>query len=119
MKKLFFVYCLPLGLLIGCDQPGGQSQEQQPPRQESRESGNPATAPADYVGAVLNAQQHASVRMSIITVSEAVKGFKAFEGRLPNDLEEVAHMIPGGIPDLPAGLSFHYDPETGEVTVPR
>ena len=120
MKNSFLFYFLPLGLMIGCDQPGGQSQQQQdPPRQESRESGNPVTAPADYVGAVLTAQQSASVRMAIVTVNEAVKGFQAFEGRLPRNLDEVEPMIPGGLPDLPTGLRFKYNPETGEVTVPR
>jgi len=121
MKKFILVLFLPLGFFIGCgDQSGRQNQQSAPSREGTRES-NPVHAPAEYVGAVLNAQQHASVRMSIVTVSEAVKGFKAFEGRLPRNLGELEEkgLLPGGLPELPVGLSFHYNPETGEVTVPR
>lgn len=78
--------------------------------------GNPITAPADYIGAVGQAQKQAAKVVDLVQVQQAVRQFQAAEERLPKDLDELVRegYLPA-LPKLPAGLKFEYNVKTGEV----
>jgi hypothetical protein len=81
-------------------------------------SGNPITAPVDYIGAVGAAQKQAVRVVDLTTLSQAVQAFHAGEDRLPSSLQEI--VSEGYLPRLPApptGSEFAYDPRTGTVTL--
>lgn len=84
------------------------------PRQAGTSSGNPLTAPADYVGAIGNAQNSARKTIGSVGLDQAIKGFFAQEGRLPKDLGELTAKG-FQIPPEPAGMKWSYDPATGIV----
>ena len=99
--------------LLGCKE---KAETQSPPADSS--SGNPLTAPADYVGAIGKAQKSAQKTLSTVGLDQAIKTFAAEEGRYPNDLNELVSK--GTIPSLPrapTGMKFDYDPKTGMVKV--
>lgn len=55
---------------------------------------------------------------ALLTMSEAVKGFKMMHKRYPANLNEVVdEEILHSLPDLPAGSDFVYDASTGEVSL--
>lgn len=80
-------------------------------------SGNPITAPVDYLGAVGKAKQSADKTVSSASLVQAVKMFSAEEGRLPKTLQELVPAYIQKIPAPPAGMKYHYDPQTGVIKV--
>ena len=52
-------------------------------------SGNPLTAPVDYLGAVSKAQKTAVKVLDVSSVNKAIQEFNAGEGRYPKDLNEL------------------------------
>lgn len=88
------------------------------PAQAPAASGNPITAPTDYLGAVAKGQQTALKTIDIASLNQAIKLFEVEEGRLPKDLNEmVAHKYLPSLPTPPHGMRFVYDPNTGQVRV--
>ena len=85
---------------------------------ESGSSGNPITAPVDYLGAVANSQKSATKTTSLVGVQQAIKMFQAQEGRFPKDLNELVgpDYLPR-LPEVPRGMKFDYDARTGEIKV--
>ena len=83
-------------------------------------SGNPLTAPVDYLGAVNQARKSAVRRIDIASLQNAINLFNAQEDRYPRDLNELAqkHYIQG-VPELPPGSRFMYNPQNGEIRVAR
>jgi len=86
----------------------------------SASSGNPLTAPADYLGAVGQAQKHSLKTVDLASVSKAIQMFHAEEERYPNDLAELVKLqyLPA-LPQLPTGMRYQYDPQTGQVKAVR
>ena len=80
-------------------------------------SGNPLTAPADYLGAAANAKKSADKTLLSASLDQAVKMFSAQEGRMPKDLNELVPKYLKSIPAPPPGMKFDYNPTTGEVKV--
>ena len=81
-------------------------------------SGNPLTAPADYVGAIGQAQKHAQKTLSTVGLDQAIKTFYNEEGRFPKDLNElVTKGTIGQVPPAPRGLKYDYNPATGVLKV--
>ena len=80
-------------------------------------SGNPLTAPVDYLGAVSRAQQTATRTVSTLGLDQAIKMFSGQEGRYPKDLNELVPEFLPSIPSPPAGMKYSYDPNTGAVKV--
>ena len=124
MKTLFYL-CSVLGLLlIGC----GQKEKQQTPAPATNApvaeapvapgSGNPITAPVDYLAAVAKAKQFAEKKIDVVQIEKAVTLFHEAEDRLPKDLNELVqkHYL-GAIPKAPYGMEIVYDPSTGAVKV--
>jgi len=80
-------------------------------------SGNPLTAPVDYLGAVSKAQKMSIKAIDTAYITQAISLFHASEGRFPKDLNElVAEKYVGKI-DPPYGMKFEYNPATGQFRV--
>lgn len=81
-------------------------------------SGNPLTAPADYLGALNKAQKSAQKTLGSVGLDQALKTFYADEGRFPKDLGElVSKGTISQIPPPPRGMKYHYDPQAGTVKI--
>jgi hypothetical protein len=112
MKMLWSTGLLAVVLSVGC---GGKPKETPAPATNAA-SGNPLTAPVDYVGAVGQAQKTAAKVVDLVQVQQALRQFQAGEGRNPATLEElVKEGYLAALPKLPAGLKLDYNPATGQV----
>jgi hypothetical protein len=102
-------------LLAGCGK-----KEQSKNSLTNNSSGNPITAPVDYLGAVNQARKSAIGRIDIASMQNAINLFNAQEDRYPRDLNELAqkHYIQA-VPQLPAGSRFIYNPQNGEIRIVR
>ena len=81
-------------------------------------SGNPLTAPADYVGALGKAQKSAQKTIGAVGMDQALKTFYADEGRYPTNLNElVSKGTISSIPNPPNGMKYDYDPKTATIKV--
>jgi len=80
--------------------------------------GNPLNAPAQYLGALNQAQKLATKTVDSASVNQAIQMFYAQEERYPKDLQElvVQHFLPA-IPKEPYGMRFQYNPKTGQFLV--
>ena len=121
MKTLpsLLILAAAAGLLAGC----GKKTETPPTATNATgryDSGNPMTAPADYVGAVVQAKKYSEKQIDLAYVNQAIQQFQAGEGRLPKSLDELVeeHHL-GKVPDAPFGYQINYDPATGIVKVEK
>ena len=113
-----------LGLLVmvagvvagGCQKkPAASPQPTNPP---ATASGNPLTAPVDYLGTINEAKKHSIARINYAQVTHAIQQFQAMEERYPKDLNElVSQHYLGSVPNPPAGMKFDYNPTTGALKV--
>ena len=109
--------CLALFIgigLAGCRQKEAATtaaQTNQPPG-----TGNPITAPVDYLGAVGKAKKFAGKTVDLAALNQAIQLFHTSEDRFPNDLNEL--VSEGYLPRLPApppGMRVSYSSARGEV----
>lgn len=86
----------------------------------SSSSGNPLTAPVDYLGAVGQAKNRVQSGVNTAGLKQAVQLFQAQEGRYPKTLQELVDQdyLPS-LPTPPAGQKFEYNASTGEFKVVR
>jgi len=83
-------------------------------------SGNPLTAPVDYLGAVNQAKKAAVRAVDLAPIQQAIQLFHAQEDRYPKDLAELARArYIQQVPELPAGSRFAYNPATGDLKIVR
>ncbi len=110
--------CLAATLLaIGC---GKKQKTAEKNLLTNNGSGNPITAPADYLGAINQARKVAVKQIDLASLQNAISLFNGQEDRYPRDLNElVAKHYLQSIPELPAGSRFSYNPQTGELRVLR
>lgn len=81
-------------------------------------SGNPLTAPVDYLGAVNQARKGAIKTIDQTSLNSAIQLFYAQEDRFPKDLNELAQKrYIGAVPAPPPGSRFQYDPKTGDLKI--
>ena len=80
-------------------------------------SGNPLSAPADYLGAVAKGQQYAVKGIDAAYLTQAIQQFPAMEGRLPKDLNDLVPGYIGRLPQVPRGMKFEYDEATGKIKI--
>jgi hypothetical protein len=116
MSKSFILLVLVAGLFVACkkNQDSSPTSSTNPPAA----SGNPVTAPVDYLGAVAKGKKTADAKLETVSINKAVQLFYAQEGRYPKDLNELVR--PEYLPRLPApppGMKFDYNPANGEVKV--
>src|SRR4051812_46818724 len=125
MKQVIpLLLCLPLAIL-SCKKeepkPAPTAAEQAKAFNSAisnNSSGNPLSAPADYLGAVAKAQQSAIKTIDTTSLNKAVELFNAQEGRFPKDLQElVANRYIGEIPKAPIGMKITYDASSGKISV--
>jgi len=96
------------GLAAGCNKDSKSSSS----------SGNPLTAPVDYLGATVKAQQSATKTIDLSYAKQAIQLFNASEGRFPKDLDElVSTHYMGQLPTLPRGVKLDYDANTGNIAL--
>ncbi len=116
---------LTVGLLtwVGCEQ-GSNSQPANPtnppakPTNQSAATGNPLTAPVDYLGAIAAAKKSSEKTIDTAYLNHAIQLFHTAEGRFPKDLNELAtEQYIGQVPNAPYGMRIVYDATRGEVSV--
>ncbi|HKQ40458.1 MAG TPA: hypothetical protein VJ063_20475 [Verrucomicrobiae bacterium] len=118
MSKSFILLILVAGLFVACkkSQDTTSSGTSNPPPASA--SGNPVTAPADYLGAIAKGKKTADAKIETASINKAAQMFYVQEGRYPKDLNELVR--PDYLPQLPTpppGMKFDYNPKTGEVKV--
>jgi hypothetical protein len=114
MRATFLVLSMAGFLLLGCS----DSSKTPPKENPSASSGNPITAPVDYLGAVSKAQKQSISTVDSVGINQAIQLFYANEGRYPKSLNEI--VGPDYLPHLPAppaGMKFNYDPATGKFSI--
>src|SRR5437899_2829229 len=116
MKRILSFLVLSAMALCGC-----AKQEAKPTAANTNEnysSGNPITAPVDYLGAVAKAKKSAEKTVETVSLNQAIQQFSVAEGRYPKDLNElVTEKYLPRLPEPPYGMKFTYDAKTGEVKV--
>ena len=114
----FLLLSLAAGLLLaGCGSSDSSKSAQTTNATPNYGSGNPITAPVDYLGAVGQAQRYAVKTIDVSYLNQAIQQFAAAEGRLPKDLNELMPNYIGKIPKAPYGSKIVYDPNSGTVKV--
>jgi hypothetical protein len=81
-------------------------------------SGNPITAPVDYLGAVAKAKKTGVKVADLASVKQAIQMFHTEEERYPKDLNEL--ISKGYIPALPAPpyqMKYTYNAANGTVNI--
>ena len=114
MKKsftfLFAAACL-------CFSSGCKEEKKTAPANNTS-SGNPLTAPADYIGAIGQAQKSAQKTLGGLGIDQALKTFYIEEGRFPTNLNElISKGTVSNIPPPPRGMKYDYDSRAGTIKV--
>lgn len=105
-----------LTFLVAC----GKKDSAAKPDLENNSSGNPVTAPVDYLGAVNKAKKASERTLDLASLKQAIQMFQANEDRYPTNLQEVvAKNYIRQIPTAPAGYRLTYDPKTGAAGMVR
>ena len=81
------------------------------------DTGNPLTAAPDYLGAVVQAQQHAEKVIDVAYINQDIQLFNASEGRYPKDLQEMIPNYLAKMPVVPNGYKLFYDTNSYTVKV--
>lgn len=111
MKLLLSVFVLAV-LVTAC------GQKEEPASSSTQSSGNPVTAPVDYLGAVAKAKKSMEGKIDTLAVTQAIQQFAGEKGRYPSDLNElVTTGYLKALPKTPYGTKFQYDAVAGEVKV--
>ena len=105
-------------LLLGCGGKQGDPVATQKATNQPASSGNPLTAPVDYLGAVAQAKKFSEKTINLAAINNAIQQFNAMEERLPKNLNELVekHYL-AVLPSSPPGMSIAYNPRSGEVRV--
>ena len=104
--------------LVGCGEKSAPPATAKKTSATNNSSGNPITAPVDYLGAVAKAKKTSVKVVDIATLKQAIDIFKQEEDRYPKDLNElVAKQYMPALPAPPYQMKYQYDPATGAVKV--
>jgi hypothetical protein len=103
--------------LAGCGDDNSKKTAQATNAPANYNTGNPLTAPADYVGAVVQAQKYAEKSIDVSYINQDIQMFNASEGRYPKDLQEMIPNYLGKMPVVPFGYKIVYDTNTYTVKV--
>jgi len=116
MKRILSLLVPAAVALSGCGKKEAQSTAAA--TNENYSSGNPLTAPVDYLGAVVKAKKSAETTVETVSLNQAVQQFSVAEGRYPKDLNElVKEKYLPRLPDPPYGMKIVYEAATGQVKV--
>jgi hypothetical protein len=107
---LFAAACFSL---LGC-----KDKDNSPSSTTNTSSGNPLTAPTDYVSALGKAQRSAQKTLGAVGIDQALKTFYTEEGRFPTNLNElVSKGTISSVPNPPFGMKYDYDSKSGTIKV--
>jgi ABC-type Fe3+-hydroxamate transport system substrate-binding protein len=114
MRLALSLLIVTTGLLLpGCGQKGAG-----PTDGTNASSGNPVTAPVDYLGAVAKAKKVADKTVSTAGLNQAIQLYHAQEGQLPKTLNDlVTKQYISSVPPPPAGMKYEYNPKTGSLKI--
>ena len=117
MSKSFILFVLVAGLCVACKK-SEDAASSTGSNSAPAASGNPVTAPVDYLGAVGKAKRTADTKLETASMNKAVQLFYAQEGRYPKDLNELVRpeYLPR-LPTPPPGMKLDYNRTTGEVKI--
>jgi hypothetical protein len=82
-------------------------------------TGNPITAPVDYLGAVVQAKKYAENQIDVSYINQDIQMFNASEGHYPKDLREMVPNYLAKIPIMPIGYKLIYDTNSWTVKAVR
>jgi hypothetical protein len=118
VKDLLLLLLACAVAVVGCSRK--EAAKEATEQDGSASSGNPLTAPVDYLGAQAQAKRTASKAISVAELTQAIQKFNAMEDRFPRDLNELVqqHYVQQ-LPVAPVGFRFAYNPETGDIKVVR
>ena len=117
MKTPLFISLGTVLVLLGCSDNSSRSTSTAGTN-AAASSGNPLTAPVDYLSAVANAQQTAVKTVDTVSLNQAVQQFGVDHGRNPKDLNElISEKYIKEIPTPPYGTRIDYDANSGRVSV--
>lgn len=127
MKPIFIaVFAAGFVCLTGC---GAKKQEAvaAPPTNNpaafnaaisNNSSGNPLSAPADYLGTLAKGKQTSEKTIELASLNNTIQQFYAAEGRFPKDLNElVTEKYLPRIPAAPYGLKYEYNAGEGKLKI--
>ena len=116
--KIFLLILIGAGFfLTGCGDDNSKKTAQATNSQAKYDSGNPITAPADYLGAVMQAKKYSEKQIDLAYVNEAIQQFNAAEGHYPKALQEMIPNYLGKMPQAPYGYKIVYDATNGTIKV--
>lgn len=95
----------------------GKGDSTTPKQTNTTSSGNPLTAPVDYLGAVNQAHKRAGKVISTAGLDQAIKMYQVTEGKFPASLDALVPDFLHSIPPAPNGMKYNYDPKTGVIKV--
>jgi len=119
MKILIIPLVAAMALLAGCgDSNSKKTTATTATNAEPRyDTGNPLTAPADYLGAVVQAKKHSEKVIDVSYLNQDIQLFNASEGRYPKTLDELVPNYIGKLPETPFGTKLEYDATAGTVKI--
>ncbi|HTA95726.1 MAG TPA: hypothetical protein VK769_06340 [Verrucomicrobiae bacterium] len=121
MRKYILPLIIVAALLAGCGDDNSKKTAQGtnsvPATNANYNTGNPLTAPADYLGAVVQAQKYAEKVIDVSYINQDIQMFNASEGRYPKDLQELIPNYLGKMPVVPYGYKLIYDTNNYTVKV--
>jgi hypothetical protein len=117
MKKLLLLPVAAAIYLTGCGDDSSKKTAQATNAPVKYDTGNPLTAPADYVGAVAQAQRFANKTIDVSYINQAIQQFNAMEGHYPKTLAELVPNYVGKLPAPPYGTKLSYDTNSWTVKV--
>jgi hypothetical protein len=113
LKAIASLFLLAGLLFSGC----GKDETASARQTNATSSGNPLTAPVDYLGAAAKAQKSATKTVAGTGIDQAIKLYYTQEGKFPADLNQLVPEYLPNLPALPAGMKYNYDPKTGVVKI--
>jgi len=115
MKTVALVFPLVTVLLLGCDDSGKLTKDA-----PAADSGSTASAPVEYLKSAAKSQQKAVKTIDLTAINKAIESFYVQEGRFPKSLQELTDKaILRVLPSPPPGVKFHYDTNSGIVTLEK
>lgn len=118
MKWITCLLLIVATALAGCSKKKEVPVAAAPTNDTAEVSGNPLTAPADYLGVMAKAQKSAVRVVDTASLDRAIQMFHVEEERFPNNLQElVAKRYMPSIPAPPYGMKYDYNPQTGKLRI--
>ena len=112
MKMLPVALVASALLLAGCGEKATQKTSQ-----AVNEVSNVVAAPANYLGAVVDAKKSSEKKIDVAYINQALQMFNVQEGHYPKTLQELTPNYIGKIAELPIGYKLDYDAVKGEVKI--